>query len=246
MKTKTFNYGAYPRDNDIVVNYLELTPLVGDNVFTSLYEKDERGETAFDTLYIILRVKDIYFVQDTYRRSDTENDRFQQSIASHCENWIDITLKNAAQDRFIRKMEIRVFEELGLDAAPLIRSRETFLKNREEEERRKKEEYERQRKEAAEQREREENERLDKVKADFLADRYIDPDDFLAIAKRDGYDIHIRTIGTIRKRITSMRKDGSYSYRHIKGKPRPNTEGFGKALFGYLEFLEDHKTQPQS
>lgn len=238
MKTKVFNYGTYPRDNDIVVNYLELISLNGDLLFTAVFEEDKDGDASKDWLYLIMKVRGVYFVQDTYRRYDLAG-RSLSNIAAHCENWVAITLENAAQEKFIRKMEIRVFDELGLDTAPLIRAREIFLNKRAEEKRRENEEYEHRQKEAAAQREREESERLDKVKADFLAGKLIEAEDFLSIAKRDGYEIHIRTIGTIRKRLSSLRKNGEYYYRPIKGKRKPSTVGFGDALFGYVRFLEN-------
>lgn len=201
MKTKVLNYGAYPRHNDIVVHYLELTPLIGDGIFTALSERDRHGDDSQDILYVILKIKEVCFVVDSYRRYHLAKEELRTKLSEYCQNWVETIQNKASEDKYIRNMEIRIFSELGLDTAPLIRSREVFLKNKSEQERTKAEEQERVAKERKRQDEKAENERLDKVKADFLQNELISSEDFLAIAKRDGYEIHIRTQGTIRQRL---------------------------------------------
>lgn len=236
MKTHVLDYGAYPRHNDIVTKYMELTK-ISDGIYYSLLEENKENHDR-DELLVVLNVDCVYFVYDNYHRKEIFTERYLGNMSLLQKNWIEITKEKATKNQYVRNMEISVFRALGLDTTELIRSRETALRNREEEKRLWNEEYERKKEQKRQCREMEQNIRLDKAKADFLANNYISSDDFLAIIKRDGYDVHIRTMGTIRQRLTLVRKDGGYYFRPIKGKRRPDVTGFGEVLFGYVRFLE--------
>lgn len=236
MKTYVLNYGAYPRHNEIVTKHLELTK-ISEGIYYSLLDEDLEDHDR-DDLLLILKVGSVYFVQDNRYRKDIFAEKYLENMALVQKNWVEIVKKNVSEGKYIRNMEIAVFRALGLDTSELVNSREAALKKREEEKRIEAEEYERKKEERRQRAEKEENERLDQVKADFLDNELIPAEDFLAITKRDGFNIHIRTMGTIRQRLTRLKRNGEYYYRNIKGKRKPDTTGFGEALAGYIEFLE--------
>ena len=63
--------------------------------------------------------------------------------------------------------------------------------------------------------------------------------EFISIAKRDGFAIHIRTAGTLRKRIAELNRNRAIWYYRLRGKAAPDVTGCRKAIKGYLSFLEN-------
>lgn len=244
MKTYVLNYGAYPRHNEIVTKHMELTKIC-DGIYYHLFEENEEDQDK-DELLVVLNVKGVYFVHDSYCRKEIFCERELENLAQYRRNWVSIIKKVAGENQYIRNMEIAVFRALNLDTSNLLSSRETFLENVKKQEQLEKEKNARLKKAEQEQKEQEENKKLDGIMADFMADKYISSADFLAIAKRDKFSIHIRTIGTIRHRLTYIRKDGAYLYHHVKGKRKPDTRGFGNALSEYVEFLETQQSDDQA
>ena len=94
-----------------------------------------------------------------------------------------------------------------------------------------KEEEERKRKEAQWQR------LLDDNKQKFLAGEKITAEMFLEITRRDGFDIHIRTKGTLNKHVTAINRAGTVNFRKYKGRRTPDFTGCHKAVREYLSFL---------
>ena len=128
-----------------------------------------------------------------------------------------------------------MFEELGEETTPLRQAREAMLKKRdaENEARRRRDE------EAAQRKEQEERQRLDECKCRFLTGGTITGEEFISIAKRDGFAIHIRTAGTLRKRIAELNRNRAIWYYRLRGKAAPDVTGCRKAIKGYLSFLEN-------
>ena len=60
---------------------------------------------------------------------------------------------------------------------------------------------------------------------------------FLKITRRDGFDIHIRTKGTFNRHVRGINKNGTISYRKIKGQRIPDFTGCHKAAGDYLSFI---------
>ena len=59
----------------------------------------------------------------------------------------------------------------------------------------------------------------------------------LAITVRVAFDIHIRTKGTFNRHVMGINKDGTVSYRKIKGHRTPDFTGCHKAVGDYLAFI---------
>ncbi len=126
------------------------------------------------------------------------------------------------------------FEALGLDTAPLLQAREAY--KREQEQKRREQEQ----KKAEERRVREEQHQLllDEHKQKFLEGERITGTMFLEIAKRDGFEIHIRTKGVLGSRVKQLDKSGSITYSRPRGSRSPDFSGCHKAISAYLKFLE--------
>lgn len=231
MKTKVLKYDF--TGNKVVTGYMELQPLA-ENIYTALAEKNEYGNTGEDVLYIVFKVNNTYFVYHRTYRGTIERENYLSDITECCRNWTGNILEAARQQKYIRLLEIRVFEEAGLDTAPLLQAREAALKRKEEEAR------ERENKKA-EEKERQETEwqrKLDKCKQQFLSGEPITGEEFLEIAKRDNFDIHIRTKGTFNSHVRQVSKSGTIRYSKPRGSRSPDLSGCHKAIAGYLKFLE--------
>lgn len=118
-----------------------------------------------------------------------------------------------------------------------MQAREAY-KRRQEQKRREQEE-----KEAEERRAREEQYQrlLDEQKQKFLDGERITGGMFLEITGRDGFDIHIRTKGTFNRHVRGIDRNGTVSYRKIKGLRTPDFTGCHKAVGDYLAFITTRK-----
>ena len=94
-------------------------------------------------------------------------------------------------------------------------------------------------KEAEERRAREEQHQrlLDEQKQKFLDGERITGGMFLEITGRDGFDIHIRTKGTFNRHVRGIDRNGTVSFRKIKGCRTPDFTGCHKAAGDYLAFI---------
>lgn len=131
-------------------------------------------------------------------------------------------------------LSIRVFEELGLDTVPLLQAREAYRKKQEQrrQEQKEQEEEKRRLEEAKWQQE------LNEEKQKFLNGEYIPANMFLEITKRDGFEIHIRTKGTLNRHVCGLNKSGSIRFYKKRGCRTPDFSGCHKAIAAYLTFLE--------
>ena len=120
-----------------------------------------------------------------------------------------------------------------------MQAREAY-KRRQEQKRREREE-----KEAEERRAREEQHQLllDEQKQKFLDGERITGGMFLEITGRDGFDIHIRTKGTFNRHVRGIDRNGTVSYRKIKGHRTPDFTGCHKAVSAYLAFITEKRGQ---
>ena len=123
-------------------------------------------------------------------------------------------IKETAQNNgFIRSLEIEVFNRLGEDTAPLVASREAYLKHREDEERKRAEEAalrEQQRRQAEERRK---AELLADGKEKLMANKAVTVEQIELLAEAVGYKIHIRTIGFMREKVSevTLKENGAVS-----------------------------------
>ncbi len=236
MKIKVLKYKS--DGNTLVAPYMDLHPLV-ENVFISLSEKDKYGYANNDWFYVIFKIENVYFVYEQNNRAKIEEKKYQLSIVEHYSNWIQKVVEAAQQEQYIRLLDIKVFEGLGLDTTLLHKSRNLYLQRKEEREKEYKRKMEEEQKEKALLHEQE----LDKQKLLFINGAYIKGKSFLEIVKRDGFDIHIRTKGTFNKSVSDLNKNGAILYWRQRGKKAPDISGCQKAIEAYLSFLNDSQTK---
>ena len=120
MKTKVLKYDF--TGNKVVTGYMELHPL-RENIYTVLAQKNEYGNTGEDVLYVVFKVNDTCFVYHRTYRSTIERENYLSDITDRCKNWIGNVLEAARQKKYLRLLEIHVFEEAGLSQDSLRQSR---------------------------------------------------------------------------------------------------------------------------
>lgn len=229
MRTKVIKYDS--SGNRIVNAYLELE-YVADNVYKAFHRADRMDNPEYDTFLIVFRFKDVYFSAGTAYRMDVENPGRCRQLVDIRKGWLQAVEEKARQWKYINILEIRVFEALGMNTAPLLQSREA-AERRMKEERQQREEKE---KEIRLRQQQNYDRMLDGRKAEFLAGKMIPADAFLELAKRDGFEIHIRTKGTFRK-ARKLDRRGTITFSRIKGRRDPDFTGCHKAVSGYLNFI---------
>lgn len=230
MKAKVLRYKF--DGNTIVAPYMELEPYA-ENVFVSLARKNEYGNESEDSFHVICKIGDVYFSCGQYSRRILEKEGQREKAAAYCRNWITNVMQDVEKGNYIQLMAIRVFNALGLDAAPLLQAREAYARRQEEKrlEQKRKDEEDRKLEEARRQ------QLLDENKRKFLDGEKITAEMFLEIAGRDGFAIHIRTKGTFNRHVTGIDRDGTVSFRKYKGCRTPDFTGCHKAVAGYLAFI---------
>lgn len=230
MKAKVLRYRF--DGNAIIAPYMDLEPYA-ENVFISLVKKNESGNESADCFYVVCKISNVYFTCGEYPRYILDKERAREEAETYCRNWIAKTLKNAESGNCVTQLDIRVFEELGLDPVPLMQAREAYTKKLEQ----KRLEMKMEEEEKRRQKETEWQQLLDDNKRKFLAGEKNTAEMFLEITKRDGFDIHIRTKGTFNRSVITIDKETNMNFRLYKGRRIPDFTGCDKAVRNYLAFL---------
>lgn len=235
MKAKVFKYKF--DGNTVVAPYMELEPYA-ENVYLSLSTKNEYGNESEDIFHVVCKIENVFFSCGQHSRRFLDKEERKETTAAYCKNWITNTLQDLERGIHISLLSIRVFEALGLDTAPLWQAREAYLKRQEQKrlELKAKEEKEQRLKEKEWQRQ------IDDCKQSFLNGERIEANVFLEIAKRDGFEIHIRTKGTFNKSVNGLTKSGTIYFRKCKGKRTPDFTGCQHAIADYLNFLASRQS----
>ena len=235
MKAKVFKYKF--DGNTVVAPYMELEPYA-ENVYLSLSTKNEYGNESEDIFHVVCKIENVFFSCGQHSRRFLDKEERKETTAAYCKNWITNTLQDLERGVHISLLSIRVFEALGLDTAPLWQAREAYLKRQEQKrlEPKAKEEEEQRLKEKEWQRQ------IDDCKQSFLNGERIEANVFLEIAKRDGFEIHIRTKGTFNKSVNGLTKSGTIYFRKCKGKRTPDFTGCQRAIADYLNFLASRQS----
>lgn len=235
MKQKYLTYG---RDGNTVVRHYGELEKISDNVYYDITPKDG--------LYSVILSHDGMFWREMYWHvSDIDNlicptadyaKQAHEGLQKFAKNFPQIILEGTQNNKFVKLLHIRVFEMLGLDTTPLIISRKNYLTNKIKEEQRRLAEIERQKKEAARQKE-----ILEETQQKVLAHEFVKTDNFLALAKDKGFDIHIRTIGAFRKHIISLSVDDDVSIAYYPiGKPRrASLDGVISTSLAFYKWLKE-------
>lgn len=236
MKTKVIKYDK--SGNKVINAFLELEP-VAENVFKAFYQPAEYGGPSQDLFTVVFHINDIYFSIGNTSRVSLERDENCKRLAERCRTWIQDVMESVGHHDYIRLLEIRVFEMLGMDTSPLWQSREIAENRRKEEDQLREEKA----KEERIRREKEHDEMLDEQKRRFLDGKEIMSEYFLELAKRDGFDIHIRTKGTFKKSVRMFDRKGTIHYVKAKGQRNPDFTGCRNAINGYLKILLDKRIE---
>ena len=232
MKAKVFKCKS--DGNTVVAYYMEQEPF-SKKVYLTLSRKNEDGNEDDDCFHVVCRIENVYFSSGQYSRRFLKGEDCREGAATYSRNWIADTLQRAERGAFVNLISVRVFEALGLDATPLVQAREAY-KRKQEQKRREREE-----KEAEERRAREEQHQqlLDEQKQKFLDGERITGGMFLEITGRDGFAIPIRTKGTFNRHVRGIDRNGTVSFRKIKGCRTPDITGCQKAVSAYLAFITE-------
>lgn len=143
-KTKFLRY-SHSKLNQVVWHYAELKK-VGDGVYTYLRQKDPYREED-DMIAIVLQLENVFFEQGAYSRRHLSGKNVTAAGTEFLANFhsnIELTMQ---EGRHLQLLFVRIYEELGHDAGPLIRYREERqlrLQQEAEEQKRRKEYLQRQ------------------------------------------------------------------------------------------------------
>ena len=108
--------------NQVVWHYAELGK-VGEGVYTYLQQKDQYREED-DMIAIVLQLEDVFFEYGTYSRRFLADKDVAAAGAEVLKNFHRTIEQTMQEGRHLQLLLVRIYEELGLDAAPLIRYRE--------------------------------------------------------------------------------------------------------------------------
>ncbi len=233
FKSKVIRYSK--SEHDKIVTAHVLLCKVNDHVYLAEDQKSENNNKENDSFAIVLKVNEVYFEVATYNRSMIET--YPEIVKNATEmslNYTSYIESLISEVKDVQLIHIEVYKILGLDVGPLWKAREA---RKELEETRKSERLHKEEKQRQEA-QRQEQERLTQVKQDFINDECIKTDDFLALCKQAGINIHIRTKGTFNKNVTYLKKSGSIQYNTVKRR-KPNLAGCVDAIRIYNSFLEN-------
>ena len=230
-KTKFLRY-SHSKLNQVVWHYAELKK-VGDGVYTYLRQKDPYREED-DMIAIVLQLENIFFEQGAYSRRHLSGKNVTAAGTEFLANFhsnIELTMR---EGRHLQLLFVRIYEELGHDAGPLIRYREERqlrLQQEAEEQKRRKEYL---------QRQAEEQQRMHLQQAGnrFLAGEFISCEDFIGLCKLERIPIPLRTHGTLHRSVIELSRN-SIRHRRTKGKASPKLNG----CFALVEALYEKLTK---
>lgn len=232
MKEKVFQYGSHTRNNQIVSHSIEIEYLE-NGVYIYTVEKDD-SDSSRDKIAIVLKIGDHFFEVDQCWRETFELPQNQELAKRLVADYEGSVQEKIEKNQNVSIMDVKIFEMLGKDTAPLF-------------EYRKKKESERQaarekrKQELADKKQRlrdAENNRIAQTKQEYIDGESITGMDFATICRQDGLDIHIRTIGTLNNSVSKLNKEGVIHIWKERGKRCPSMEGVRKLQKAYNAFLQ--------
>ena len=236
MKTKFLCYSR-TNHNQVVWHYAELEK-VGEGVYTYLQQKDQYREEN-DMIATVLQLEDVFFEYGTQCRRFLDDKEVAVAGTEVLKNFHRTVEQIMQEGRHLPLLIVRIYEELGLDAAPLIRYRE------ERRQRMQQEDQERNRRTET-QRRHTETHRPDRVPPAgnrFLAGESISSVDFIGLCKLEQIPIPLRTHGTLSRSVIELSRD-SICHSHTKSGAKPKLDGcfaMAEALYEKLSETMDTK-----
>lgn len=226
----------YKSDGNTLTDKWETLAKLADGVY---YAKDRDNWDNVRYAFIFEDNGVFWYSLRAATENQFSNPKERERIINLRNNFRAYVKETAQNNGFIRSLEIEVFKRLGEDTAPLYASREAYLKNREEEERKRAEEAERRERECMEAEERRKAEVLADGKEKLLKHESITVEQIELIAEAVSYKIHIRTIGFMREKVTEavLREDSTVTVWGRKLTSR-NIDGTAKVMHELCDRLK--------
>lgn len=218
MKTKFLRY-SLSKLNQVVQHYAELEK-VGEGVYTYLKSKDPYREED-DQIGIVLQLDNVFFEYGAYSRRCLAGQNVAEAGAQFLEAFHQIVERTMQEERPLQLLFVRIYEELGLDAGPLIRYREGYRERM----RQKNEERQRIEEEKRRQAEEQRQERLKESKEKFASGEHISCEEFIGLCQQLQIPIPLRTHGTLRRSVTELSHRAGIRYMRMKGRRSPKLNG---------------------
>ena len=219
MKTRILMYSSKEL-NKIVQKYVELDK-ISEHVYTFLVDKNKYDDPEQDLLDVVLCTSNVYWREATYQRKTLSQPGFvegEEYLALHLAEHIDQIMRRGD---FLKNLYVKIYEELGLNTAPLIEYRQKRTERIHTE---------------SVRLQQQEQERLESEKEKFNAGNFIDMNDFLALCKQAGVVIPLRTHGTFNARVINV-SPKQIEYRIIPKKRAPKLDGCFKIINAYLRIV---------
>ena len=210
MKTKFLCYSR-SNPNQVVWHYAELEK-IGAGVYIYLQQKDQYREED-DMIAIVLQLDNVFFEHGVYSRRYLSGKNVV-AVGTEFLASFHLNIEQTMQEgRHLQLLFVRIYEELGRDAAPLIRYREERELRLQQEAEVRKHRKEQQRRQAEEQ----QCEQLRQAGDKFLAGEFISCENFIALCKRERIFIPLRTHGTLHRSVHELSRN---NIRYILTKSR--------------------------
>ncbi len=235
MKIKVFQYGSYPRNNQIVSHSIEVEQ-VDNDIYVYTVEKD-KNDNSNDIVGIVLKIGDYFFEVDQCLRKTFELPQSRELAQRLISDYPGFVKERIEKNQHVSLMDIQVFKMLGIDTSPLFAHRKKGEDDRlASKEKRQKELEEKKQQEIVD-----ENNRLLTLKQQYLDGQYISGEDFVDICRKDNFAIHPRTVGTFYNSVINLNKTPLMVYGKQRGKPK--LDGCCLAIRKYNEFLQNMQNE---
>ena len=198
MKTRILMYSSKEL-NKIVQKYVELDK-ISEHVYTFLVDKNKYDDPEQDLLDVVLCTSNVYWREATYQRKTLSQPGFvegEEYLALHLAEHIDQIMRRGD---FLKNLYVKIYEELGLNTAPLIEYRQKRTERIHTESVRLQQQKQAEETQAQQQ----EQKRLEGKKEKFLNGELISKVDFLTLCKQSGVKIPGRIHGTFNTYVLTV------------------------------------------
>lgn len=219
----------YKSDGNTLTEKRETLTKMSDGVYY-VKDTDNWGHTVYPIFFEDNGV--FWYTQIAHSDNQMNRPETKERLIDFRANYRAILKEKAAQNAFINTLQIEVMRRLGEDVAPLLASREAYLKQREEEDRLKAEEERRREQAEKEAEERRKVELIADGRRKLLEHKDVTEEQFELLAESVGYKLHIRTIGFMRKKVSrvTLNENGTVTIWGHK-LTNANTQGITNAVY---------------
>ena len=184
--------------------------------------------------------------ENAERMINTDKER-REYYLSKLASGQDYTTYLLTSARWITNSELRAYEEVQSPFLSTLQAmRKQFEAQREEKNRQREEEARKRAEDEAKRKaeeEREEQERLTQEAEKFKNGERISGSDVVALCRRYGINVHLRTIHNLQQVVCDIDYSGHCRYYRTSGKRRPVLDGCYKTAEELYEYLKNHSTK---